>query len=215
EDRERDVDRKPSDVLDFFGIEPSSRVVELMAGRGWYTEILGRLLIDGQLVVQNNAYVLERFAEAPLSERLARLDASDRIVRLDAELDALPWLAPDAPDRGTYDAVLMVLFYHDTVWMEVDREAMNRAIFEALRPGGVYAVVDHVAEAGSGLRDVQTLHRIDPEVVRSEVLAAGFVLDGTSDVLAHPEDDHTLNVFDDAIRGRTDRFVMRFVKPGG
>jgi predicted methyltransferase len=211
-DRARDADRKPAEVLAFFGVEPGDRVVELMAGRGWYTEVLGRLVgPDGVVVAQNNAYVLERFAEGPLTERLAR-PGLQAVTRLDAELDALPW-AEGAAAAGTYDVVLMVLFYHDTVWMEVDRAAMNTAVFHALEPGGVYGIVDHRAAPGSGLRDVQTLHRIDSDVVRDEILAAGFVLDATSDVLAHPEDDGTRNVFDEGLRGRTDRFMMRFVKP--
>ena len=91
---------------------------------------------------------------------------------------------------------------------------LNKAIYDALKPGGIYLVLDHAAAAGSGLRDTETLHRIDPAAVKKEVLAAGFVLDGESDVLHNPQDDHTAKVFDPAIRGKTDKFIFRFRKPG-
>jgi len=111
------------------------------------------------------------------------------------------------------DAMLMILFYHDTYWQEIDRRAMNRAVFDALKPGGLYGIVDHHAEAGSGSRDVKSLHRVDAELVKREILAAGFEFDAESDGLRHPEDDRSANVFDAGIRGRTDRFVFRFRKP--
>ena len=209
EDRARDADRRPREVLAFFGIGPGMRVADLMTGRGYYAEILARAVgIEGRVYAQNNPFVVERFADEPLRERLAR-PGLESVVRLDEELES-----PGLP-RGELDAALLVLFYHDTVWQEVDRAAMNRAIFESLRPGGVFGVIDHHAEKGSGVRDVQTLHRIDAEVVKEEILAAGFVFDGESDLLRHPEDDRTQNVFDDAIRGKTDRFIYRFRKPQG
>ena len=109
----------------------------------------------------------------------------------------------------------MVLFYHDTYWQGVDRTKMNKAVFDALAPGGIFGIVDHVAEAGSGDRDVSSLHRVDPELVKKELLAAGFVLDGESSILHNPEDRHDYNVFRDVRtnRDQTDRFVYRFRKP--
>jgi predicted methyltransferase len=91
---------------------------------------------------------------------------------------------------------------------------MNRAVFESLVPGGVYGVIDHFAEDGSGARDVKTLHRVDAQLVKKEILAAGFELEAESELLRHPEDDRTKNVFDEDIRGKTDRFIYRFRKPG-
>lgn len=207
EDRVRDVDRHPAEVLAFFGIGPDMKVAEMAAGRGYYTELLARVVgPGGSVLAQNNAYVLEKFAEAPLTERLAR-PGLENVTRLDTEFDD-----PQLP-TGELDSVLMVLFYHDTYWMKTDRTRMNAAIFAALKPGGVFGVIDHHAAAGSADRDVQTLHRIDAELVKREVLAAGFVLEGESAVLAHPEDDRTKNVFDEALRGETDRFVYKFRKP--
>lgn len=207
EDRERDADRKPIDVLRFFHVQPGQVVAELMGGRGYYTEILSRAVgPKGKVYAQNNKFVLEKFAEEPLSKRLEHPDLAN-VVRIDRELDD-----PGLP-VGALDHALMILFYHDTFWMEVDRTKMNEAVFAALKPGGIYGIVDHHAQAGSKDRDVKTLHRIDVEVVKSEVLAAGFELVAESDVLAHPEDDRLRNVFDEAIRGKTDRFVLAFRKP--
>ena len=128
-------------------------------------------------------------------------------VRWDHELDAL-----ELP-RAELDAVLMILFYHDTFWQDVDRAKMNAGILAALRPGGTFAVIDHHAEVGSAARDAQTLHRGDAEQIKAEILAAGFEWVSESDLLRHPEDDRTRNVFEEGMRGKTDRFVHRFRKP--
>src|SRR5690606_27922322 len=105
--------------------------------------------------------------------------------------------------------------YHDLHLprMNVDVAAVNRAVFAALKPGGLFVVVDHAAAPGSALETVGTLHRIDPAIVRREVEAAGFRFDGESQVLRNPSDDHAAKVFDPAIRGHTDQFVYRFRKP--
>jgi predicted methyltransferase len=103
--------------------------------------------------------------------------------------------------------------YPDKFMGPTDPALLNKAVFAALKPGGVFVVVDHVAEAGSGLRDTDTLHRVDPAIVKSQVIAAGFTFDGESDVLRNPADTHTLKVFDASIRGHTDQFVYRFRKP--
>jgi predicted methyltransferase len=114
------------------------------------------------------------------------------------------------------DLVWTSMNYHDLhleFFGPADLAAVNKAIFAALKPGGIYLVLDHAAAAGSGLRDAGTLHRIDPEVVKREVLAAGFVLDAESDALRNPADDHSRKVFDEAVRGKTDKFIFRFRKP--
>lgn len=207
EDRARDGDRKPARVLAFFGIEPGMKVAEMMAGRGYYAEILARAVgSDGTVYVHNTPYVVDKFADGPLTERLDQLGLGNT-VRRDRPLED-----PGLPE-GELDAVLMILFYHDTYWMDVDRDAMNAAIYAALKPGGVFGVVDHHARQGAGTDEVKSLHRIEPHIVRREILEAGFELDAESDLLRHPEDDRTTNVFDDAIAGETDRFVFRFRKP--
>ena len=130
------------------------------------------------------------------------------VVRVDREFDD-----PLPPDEKNLDAVVCVLFYHDLFWVGADREKMNRAIFAALKPGGLYVIVDHAAAAGTGLDVPEKLHRIDPAIVRKEVEAAGFKFDGESQVLRHTADDHSKGPFDPAIRGHTDQFAYRFRKP--
>src|SRR3569832_565942 len=117
-----------------------------------------------------------------------------------------------------FDVVWTSMYFHDLSLMffgSADVAAVNKGIFDALKPCGVYFVLDHAAKKGSGLRDADTLHRIDPEAVKKEVTAAGFVLEGESDVLRNPDDPHTAKVFDPAIRGKPDKFIFKFRKPAG
>jgi predicted methyltransferase len=207
-DRKRDADRRPAEVLAFFGIEPGMRVADLMAGTGYYTEILARAVgPEGKVYAQNNRFVLERFAEQPLTERLAR-PGLENVVRLDRELES-----PGLPDG--LDAAIMIRFYHDMYWMETNRKAFDQAVFAALKPGAVFGVVDHQAPAGSGFQHARDLHRVEADLVMKELLATGFEFDAASDVLANPDDTHDWNIFadDSARRDKTDRFVFRFRKP--
>jgi len=212
-DRALDAGRHPAELLAFFGISSGMRVAELGAGGGYTTELLARAVAPGGVVYgQNSPTVLQRFAEKPWSERLARPVMKD-VVRVDREFDdPLPSEARDL------DAVFMVLVYHDTVWMKVDRARMNHAVFQALKPGGIYAVVDHSARPGTGLGDVQTLHRIDEATLRKEIEAAGFQLAKDADFLRNPEDTRDWNDSPKTAgerRGTSDRFVLEFVKPKG
>ena len=207
-DRLRDPHRKPGEVLAFFGIERGMSVGDLMAGTGYYSEILSRAVgPEGSVYAQNNSFVVERFVDKPLTERLAR-PGLENITRLDAELET-----PGLP--AGLDAALMIRFYHDMYWQESDRRAFNQAVFQALKPGGIFGIVDHHAPAGTGFAHVKDLHRVDAELVEKEILAAGFVLDAESDLLANPDDTRDWNIFADdaARRDQTDRFVLRFRKP--
>lgn len=113
------------------------------------------------------------------------------------------------------DAVWTSLNYHDFHNApNADMKAFNTTVFNALKPGGVYVVIDHAAAAGTGVTATSTLHRIDPAAVKEEVTAAGFTLAAQSDVLKHPADDHTLRVFESGVRGKTDQFILVFKKPG-
>jgi predicted methyltransferase len=210
-DRALDAGRKPGEVLAFFAVAPGQHVGELFAGGGYTTELMARVVGDaGVVYAQNSKEILDRFARKPLTERLAR-PTNKHVVMVER--------APEDPfpaEATNLDAVVCVLNYHDFVWQKVDRAKMNAAVFAALKPGGVYGIVDHAAEPKSGTRDCETLHRIDPEVVVQEVTAAGFKLDARSDVLANPADKHDWNSSPKAAgerRGTSDRFVLRFVKP--
>jgi predicted methyltransferase len=218
-DRRRDPDRRPAELLAFFGIDEGMRVADLQATHGFYTEILSTVVgPEGRVYVQNNDFVVARFGER-LGKRLEKLREAgrDNVERIDAELDDM-----DLP--SDLDAVLFIRFYHDLFWQPrpdgklTDRAEFLRRVYESLKPGGVFGVVDHHAQAGSGERDAldpeNGLHRIDIELVKREVLAAGFVLQVESDLLRHPEDTRDWNIFIDnrTRRDKTDRFVLRFVK---
>lgn len=220
-DRARDADRKPDEILKFFGISTGMHVVDLQAAKGYYTELLSAQVgAEGAVIAQNNNFVVTRFAEGPLNERIERLRAGGRnnITRLNAELDEM-----ELPEG--LDAAVFVRFYHDLYWLptpdgdHTDRAEFLRRVFNALKPGGIFGVIDHHAEVGSGDRDAldprKGLHRIDAKMVMAEILAAGFLLDGESDVLSNPADTRDWNIFadDSARRDKTDRFVWRFVKP--
>lgn len=209
-----DAGRKPAELLAFLDLKPGMRVADLMAGFGYTTELMARAVgPEGVVYAQNNRFVRERFAEPTWTERLAT-PAMANVQRLDTELDA-----PFPADLDDLDMVVMVLFYHDTYWQKVDREAMNAAIFAALRPGGSYVIVDHSAAEGAGATGVQTLHRVEESLVRQEVEAAGFRLVERADFLRNPADTRDWNAapraaMESGRRGESDRFVVRFRKPG-
>jgi predicted methyltransferase len=212
EDRALDAGRKPDEVLAFFGIAPGQRVAELGAGGGYTSELLARVVgANGRVFGQNPQFFLERFAEKPWSERLKK-PALANVVRADREFDD-----PFPPEATALDAVVFVLVYHDTVWFGTDRDRMNRAVFNALKPGGIYGVVDHSGRPGSGTSEARTLHRIDERVVREEVQRAGFVFDAEAAFLRNPSDVRDWNTSPRTAgerRGTSDRFVLRFKKPG-
>lgn len=210
-DVELDAGRHPAELLSFYGIRAGMQVAELAAGGGYTAELLARAVgPTGRVYGQNSAFILERFAEGPWSERLKR-PAMASAIRVDREFDApLPEEAKDL------DAVFLLLFYHDTVWLKTDRARMNQAIFEALKPGGIYAIIDHSATAGTGVADAETLHRIAEDTVIAEVTAAGFRLAETADFMRNPSDARDWNASPRSAaerRGTSDRFVLKFVKP--
>ncbi|MES1188703.1 MAG: class I SAM-dependent methyltransferase [Myxococcales bacterium] len=209
-DRALDAGRKPAELLAFSGVAPGMKVADLAAGGGYTTELLARMVGDtGTVYGQNTKFILG-FAEKPWSERLAK-PVMKRVVRVDTEFDE-----PLPPDVKDLDLVTLVLFYHDTVWMETDRPRMNRNIFGALKPGGSFVIVDHSSKPGEGVSVVKTLHRIEQSVVKTEVQQAGFVLDAEADFLREPSDTRDWSASPKTAgerRGHSDRFVLRFKKP--
>jgi predicted methyltransferase len=210
-DRALDAGRRPAEMLAFFGIGPGMRVAEIGAGGGYTTELLARAVgPTGRVYGQNSKFVLERFAEKPWTERLAK-PVNAAVVRVDREFDD-----PLPPEAKDLDAVLIVLIYHDTVWLETDRARMNAAIFAALKRGGIYGVIDHSARAGAGTSEVRTLHRIEESTLVREIEQAGFQLADTADFLRNPADARDWNDAPNAAgerRGTSDRFVLKFKKP--
>jgi predicted methyltransferase len=211
DDKKLDLGRHPAETLAFFGIRPGMKVADLMAGGGYTTELLARAVgPTGVVYGQNTKLILERFAEKPWSARLGK-PVMKNVVRVDRDLeDPLP------AEAKNLDVIFMVLFYHDTVWQKVDRERMNRAIFAALKPGGVFAIIDHSGKPGTGATETQTLHRIEDKFVREEVERAGFKLAEAAGFLKNPADTRDWSGSPRTAgerRGTTDRFVYKFVKP--
>jgi len=211
EDRALDAGRHPRELLALLSVRPGQKVAELGAGGGYTTELLARAVgPNGIVYAQNSKFILERFAEKPWSLRLEK-PVMKNVVRVDREFDD-----PLPAEASGLDAVVDVLFYHDTVWLKVDRERMNQAIFQALKPGGLYVVLDHSARANSGLADVETLHRIDEQTVRSEIEKAGFRLARESSAWRAPDDTRDWSASPRVAgerRGTSDRFAVAYMKP--
>jgi predicted methyltransferase len=209
-DRELDAGRKPAELLAFSGAAPGMKVADLAAGGGYTTELLARMVGDtGTVYGQNTKFILG-FAEKPWSERLTR-PVMKHVVRIDSEFDE-----PLPANVKDLDLVTLVLFYHDTVWLETDRPRMNRNVFAALKSGGRFVIVDHSAKPGEGVSVVKSLHRIEESVVKAEVEQAGFVLDAQADFLREPADTRDWSASPKTAgerRGHSDRFVLRFKKP--
>jgi predicted methyltransferase len=209
-DRALDPKRKPVEMLTFFAPAPGMKVAELGAGGGYTTELLARAVEpNGVVYAENPPDWIKAFLEKPWTERLAR-PAMLRVVRVDRPFDD-----PLPPEAKNLDAVYSVAIYHDVIAEKHDLAKMNKAVFDALRPGGVYAIIDNAAKDGSGVADVGTLHRIDEKVVRDQVEAAGFRLESTGDFLRNPQDTRDWNASPDADprSGTQERFALRFVKP--
>jgi predicted methyltransferase len=209
-DKQRDADRRPSDVIAFLGVEPGMTVIDLIAAGGWYSEVLSVAVGEkGTVYAQNPAYVLqlrEGVNDKDLTARLAG-DRLPNVKRIDREL------AETGIEPGTLDLALTALNFHD-IYNARGAEAAQAffvAVGKLLKPGGVLGLIDHAGGAAGA--DDEKLHRIDEKLVISSAKAAGFEIVATSDVLRHPEDDRTRQVFEPGLRGNTDRFVLKLRKP--
>lgn len=211
EDRKLDAGRKPAEMLTFYGVRPGMKVAELAAGAGYTTELLARAVgPTGVVYSQNNQLIVDKFAGEPWSARLAK-PVNKNVVKVVRELDD-----PLPPEAKDLDAVFVVLFYHDMYWFGVDRAKMNAAVMRALKPGGVYAIIDHSGRPGTGATEVKTNHRIEEKELRDDVTKAGFRLVRAADFLRNPSDKRNWNPAPGAAgarRGTSDRFVLTFVKP--
>ncbi len=210
-DRDRDELRKPAETLAWAGVRPGARVMDLVPGGGYFTRILsGAVGPEGHVYALQPAEVVNKFSA--YRQVMDDLDAETGWDNVSFHFDSVSAFSMPEP----LDMVFTALNYHDfhaEFMGPADVSAVNRAVFNALKPGGVYVIIDHHALAGSGVSEVNRIHRIDVEVVKREVLAAGFILEAETDLLAHPEDDRTTHVYEARMRGRTDQFVLKFRKP--
>jgi len=205
---------KQSELIRFAGVDAGTTVIDVYPGGGAWTRIFSDVVGPAGRVYSFVPAEVAHFQNDPvgLMQTLAEEPGRGNIDAVSATLSALTEVTTPA------DVLWLHLFYHDlhTALIEdkgVTADAFNRAVFEALKPGGRYVIVDHRAADGSGTRDAQSLHRIDLASVRKEVEAAGFVLTAESSMLANKNDPHSNKVFDPSVKSATDRFVYRFEKP--
>jgi len=206
-----DALRRPADVLRFFGIEPGMSVLDVFAGGGYYTEILSYLVGEYGSVTMYNNNPWDRFVMKSVDKRLEghRLPNVERLITPPEEL---------AGFGKQHDAAVFVLGMHDIYyadvenqWPAIDRAVFLQGIFNNLKPGGILGVIDHVADQGTDPGMVgKTLHRVDPEVIKSDLERAGFRYQARAYLLANDKDDHSLSVFAPELRWKSDRAVMLF-----
>lgn len=207
-----DESRKPVEVLGYLGLEPGMRVLDMFGANQYWAEILAPAVgPNGFVTVWQPSQFLNDKRRAGFAEFAAR---QKNVLLINS-----PFERP-AIGENAYDFILMNLDYHDVYWESAERNIPRmepsewlRRLYAAARPGAVVGIIDHVAQPGGDTREtVEKLHRIDPELVRADFERAGFLLEGSSDLLRNSADDHSLNVFDDKIRGKTDRFFFKFRK---
>ncbi|HWW19323.1 MAG TPA: hypothetical protein VNZ06_00845 [Steroidobacteraceae bacterium] len=202
-DRKRDDDRKPDQVLTFSGIKPGDKVLELQPGGGYYTRLL--CLVAG---AKGQVTTLRVTPATPLN----RPTPPDQPTPC-KNISALTQKITELSLPSGQDAVWTSENYHDMHLpvFNADIKAFNAAVYNALKPGGVFIIEDHAAQSGSGARDSGTLHRIDPDLVKQEVTSAGFEFVGASEVLHRADDPMTGRVFE--LQGKTNKFLFKFRKP--
>lgn len=208
-DRARDAARHTAETLAFAKVAPGQSVGDMIIGGGYFTRTFSAAVGPEGHVIGWQPAEFVAFA-AVYGRALADIAALPNVTALDSPLATPAW-------PGGLDLVFTAQNYHDLHLNEVpagSAAAANAAAFAALKPGGLYVIIDHFAVAGSSLDVANSQHRIDPATVRAEVEAAGFVFDGEDDALVNPDDPLTANVFDPSIRGRTSQFMLRFRKPG-
>jgi len=210
QDTSRDANRKPAQMINYVGVKPGDSVLDLLAGSGYYSEILSRAVGENGSVVLQIPKAYLKYVEKPLEQRLA----GDRLKNV-------TYLLSEAEDvklgSDKFDSAFLVLGYHDMFnksdsW-NFTADAVMPQVLKALKPGGKLLIIDHNTAPGHGIDETNTLHRIEADFVKADLEKRGFRFLSSSDKLANKSDDHTKGVFDKAIRGKTDRFVLLFEKP--
>jgi predicted methyltransferase len=200
EDRKADARRNPVELLRFAQVRPGMNVLDVSAGGGYTTQLLALAVGPQGAVWAQNAKERKNFAQRLVEHPQANVHVLTR-----------PFTDPYPADAPRLDLITFILNYHDVANEPVDRALMDRKLFEALKPGGHLVLVDHAAQAGSGLRDTKTLHRIDEATVRQELQQAGFVVEASGDFLRVPTDPREQAFFD--LKGPSDRFALRLLRP--
>jgi predicted methyltransferase len=227
-DRTNDIRRKPAQMLAFIGVRPGMVALDLSAGGGYTTELIARATgpsgrVYGQSRPRNPdgprppapegaaaaaaAPAIPPSSPLALAERVKNPAAGNIVAVVRTFEDPAP---PEVASNGL-DLVTLMFNYHDLGWLGIDRAQMNRAVFAALKPGGLYVIADHSGRPGTGISESGTLHRVEEAFVRREVEAAGFRLAGNGDFLRNPADPRDRNTPEPP--QPKDEFVLKFVKP--
>jgi predicted methyltransferase len=199
----RDANRKPAELLALSGVKPGDRVVEFAAFGQYFTKLLSDIVGPKGMVYMYDLPYTEARSGAPSRTFVA--------AHPNARYEVVDYNAVELPQN--IDVVMNVLYYHDLPLNKIDVAKLNTKILNSLKPGGIFFIVDHNAAPGSGMRDTEKLHRIDPTIIKAEVVKAGFELVEESKLLAYPSDDYTQMVFAPGLRGMTDQSVFKFRKP--
>jgi len=209
-DRNRDVARKPIESLQISGVKPGDAVADFNAGAGYFTRLFADVVGSrGHVYAIEPVEIRQYFAKATAELRGYAATHPNITVSVETALESLHlprkldlfWISQNYHDL------------HNKAFGPADIAAFNKGVFDALKPGGSYVVLDHTAAPGAPADVTETLHRIDPATVRREVEAAGFVFDSASEILANPADPRTIKVFDKSVQGHTDQFILKFRKP--
>ncbi len=210
-DLQRDPSSHPIETLQLLQLKPGMQVLDLLGGAGYFSELIAQEVGPSGVVYLHNNQAYMPYVEKDLTSRLA----GNRLANVKDWRKELSNLALPA---NSLDAVVFVMGYHDLYfvdkdWPKVDEGQLMEQLKTALKPGGHLLIIDHVAKAGTGSSAAQTLHRIDREFAKSQLQHRGFKLVSEHNFLANPADTHQLSVFDAAIKGKTDRFVLLLQKP--
>ena len=210
-DQALDARRHGPELMAFAHVKRGDKVLELIPASGYFTR-----LFSGIVGPSGHVYAVwpQPYADEDVPDVNAWKTRSAQAPWTNVTVLVQPAAQLTVPE--SVDVVFTSQNYHDypdKFMGRIDPAVLNKAVYRALKPGGLYVIVDHAAAAGSGMRDTDILHRIDPAIVKAQVLAAGFKFEGQSAMLRNPADDHTLLVFNPKIRGKTDQFIYRFRKP--
>jgi predicted methyltransferase len=205
---------KLSELIRFARVDVGSAVIDVYPGDGDWTRLFSDIVGPQGRIYSFVPAEVAHFKNDPVGRMrtLAKEPGRENVEAVSADLVALPDVTQPA------DLLWLHLFYHDLHTALIQAKGataahFNTAVHERLKPGGSYVIIDHAAAVGAGTGDAQSLHRIEPAYVRGEVEAAGFILDAQSNILANRDDPHSIKAFDPSIKGKTDRFAYRFVRP--
>ncbi|MEO8314086.1 MAG: methyltransferase [Pseudomonadota bacterium] len=209
-DTERDVNRKPAESVAFAGVKPGDKIGELMPGSGYFTRVLSKTVgAKGVVYAMSPTPAAPAAGAAPRPNAIATLAADPGYQNI-----RIAGMEPTTKLPELVDLMWTSQNYHDFAnRSDADLAALNKMVFDSLKPGGVYLVIDHAAAPGTGKTATRTLHRIDPEAVKKDLASVGFVFEAESKLLQNPKDPHTAASHDASYRGVTDQFMLKFRKP--